>query len=150
VIQSLELQKFKCFENPVIPFGALTLLSGLNGMGKSSVLQSLLLLRQSHQRQLLQETGLALNGDLVEIGTAEDARFENALVEEIGLALVLDDSIQGRWHFKYDPENDILGYASPPIVATEIFQGVYFPIISTVSKRNGLGHERSLKNRILW
>jgi predicted ATPase len=126
VIQSLQLQNFKCFENQIIPFGALTLLSGLNGMGKSSVLQSLLLLRQSYQRQLLQETGLALNGDLVEIGTAEDALFENALAEEIGLALVLDDNIQGRWHFKYDPENDILGYASPPVVAAEIFQASLF------------------------
>ncbi len=126
MIQSLQLRNFKCFENQTIPFGALTLLSGLNGMGKSSVLQSLLLLRQSYQRQLLQETGLALNGDLVQIGTAEDALFGNALAEEIGLALVLDDNIQGRWYFKYDRENDILGYASPPVVAAEIFQASLF------------------------
>jgi predicted ATPase len=126
VIQSLQLRNFKCFENQTIPFGALTLLSGLNGMGKSSVLQSLLLLRQSYQRQLLQETGLALNGDLVQLGTAKDALFENALVEEIGLVLVLDENIQGRWRFKYDRENDILSYVSLPVVVSKMFQASLF------------------------
>lgn len=45
-----------------LEFGLLTLLSGLNGQGKSSILQALLLLRQSRQQGLLPQTGLVLNG----------------------------------------------------------------------------------------
>ena len=81
MIRSLHLQNYKCFENQLLDFSALNLLSGLNGTGKSSVLQALLLLRQSYQQNLLQTTGLALNGDLVHIGTAKDALFEGAKVD---------------------------------------------------------------------
>ena len=83
MIHSLRLQNFKPFEDQTINFKPLTLLSGLNGMGKSSVLQSLLLLRQSYQQRLLQRKYLALNGNLVNIGTAKDALFEGAKKEEI-------------------------------------------------------------------
>jgi len=75
MIRSLQLRNFKCFKSQSIDFAPLTLLSGLNGMGKSSVLQALLLLRQSYERKLLPDTGLALNGDLVQIGTTTDAFF---------------------------------------------------------------------------
>jgi len=69
MIQTLSLRNFKCFEEQTLLLGNLTLLAGLNGMGKSSVLQSLLLLRQSKIDGLLDRVGLSLNGDLVELGT---------------------------------------------------------------------------------
>ncbi len=50
MIGQLRLYNFKCFEEQLLDFGHLTLLSGLNGMGKSSVMQALLLLRQSYQQ----------------------------------------------------------------------------------------------------
>jgi predicted ATPase len=87
VISQLRLQNFKRFEDQSLEIGNLTLLSGLNGMGKSSVLQSLLLLRQSYQQRLLESIGLALNGDLVHIGTARDALFEDAKEDRIGFVL---------------------------------------------------------------
>jgi predicted ATPase len=122
MIKSLYLRNFKCFENQSIEFHNLTLLSGLNGMGKSSVLQALLLLRQSYQRQLLQNTGLALNGDLVEIGTAEDALYKGAEKQEIAFILTLENGAEGKWHFEYDREKDVLGHASMPVVPPHIFQ----------------------------
>ena len=76
MIQSVHLFNYKCFANQNTAFNALTLLSGLNGTGKSSVIQALLLLRQSYQQTLLPGKGLALNGDLVNVGTAQDALFE--------------------------------------------------------------------------
>lgn len=39
MIRSLRLRNFKCFEDQTIEFGPLTLLAGLNGQGKPSVLQ---------------------------------------------------------------------------------------------------------------
>jgi predicted ATPase len=116
VIHQLRLQNFKRFENQSLEFGALTLLSGLNGMGKSSVLQALLLLRQSYQQGLLESTGLALNGDLVHIGTARDALFEDAKEDKIGFVITFENGNEATWQFGYDPEADILGLASPAVL----------------------------------
>lgn len=58
MISLLHLKNFKAFQDQLLEFRPLTLLSGLNSTGKSSVLQSLLLLRQSYQQQLLPDTGL--------------------------------------------------------------------------------------------
>ena len=47
MIEQIMIKNFKCFEDVVIPLKPFTVLSGVNGMGKSSFLQSLLLLRHS-------------------------------------------------------------------------------------------------------
>ena len=64
MLESLVLKNFKIFENQSFDLKPLTLLSGLNSSGKSTLLQSLLLLRQSYKQDLLPKEGLALNGDL--------------------------------------------------------------------------------------
>src|SRR5262245_16147596 len=121
MISTLGLHNFKCFEHQALELGSLTLLSGLNGTGKSSVIQSLLLLRQSHQQRLLPNKGLALNGDLVRIGTAQDALFEGAQEMQIGFALALDRGIDAEWRFDYNRESDVMRLASEP-VNREVFQ----------------------------
>ncbi len=125
MIQSIKLQNFKCFSNQRLDLGSLTLLSGLNGAGKSSLLQSLLLLRQSHQQGLLSEGRLSLNGDLVQIGTARDALHESAQEETIGFELTWDDSTSANWLFAYDAEADVLAARSAP-VPESIFQHQLF------------------------
>ncbi len=125
MIHSLHLHNFKCFEDQSVNIGAVTLLSGLNGQGKSSMLQSLLLLRQSYQQGLLPNTGLALNGDLVSIGTAQDALFEGAKEPEIGFQLNWEDDKIGKWSFKYDQAADVLGLVSSP-VQSKIFETSLF------------------------
>jgi predicted ATPase len=104
MITSLRLINFKPFENQFLEFRPLTLLSGVNSTGKSSVLQSLLLLRQSYQKELLPAIGLALNGDLVCIGTAQDAFCERAKEDYIGIEISWKDSKKSLWKFQYDPE----------------------------------------------
>ncbi|AOF96854.1 AAA family ATPase [Sphingobium sp. RAC03] len=53
MIRSIHLTNFKCFQEERIPLNRLTVLSGGNGVGKSSVIQSLLLLRQTSDRARL-------------------------------------------------------------------------------------------------
>jgi predicted ATPase len=113
MIGYLCLKNFKPFENQLLQLRSLTLLSGLNSTGKSSVLQSLLLLRQSYQQGLLPNIGLALNGDLVCIGTAQDALFEAAQEDSISFELAWEDGSRGLWRFDYDREVDVLNLASP-------------------------------------
>ncbi len=126
MITSLSLRNFKPFKYQLLAFRQLTLLSGLNSTGKSSVLQALLLLRQSYQQELLKKTGLALNGELVNIGTAQDALFEGAgKADQISFELVLDDDTNGIWSFKYDQELDVLNRTSPP-VAPEVYESNLF------------------------
>lgn len=53
MIRDVHLTNFKCFQQERIPLNRLTVLSGGNGVGKSSVIQSLLLLRQTGDRARL-------------------------------------------------------------------------------------------------
>jgi len=108
VIRTIELTNFKCFEREDIPFGALTLATGVNGSGKSSLIQSLLLLRQSHAQGLLQHGKLALNGDLVQLGAGHDAFYEAAEDDVMSLGLTWTDGVSARWQFAYDKQNDQL------------------------------------------
>ncbi|MGD1715035.1 DUF3696 domain-containing protein, partial [Dapis sp. BLCC M172] len=70
----IELENFKCFrEKTVFPLEQLTLLTGINGRGKSSLLQSLLLMRQSieHERRT---NKLILNGNCLNLGRFDEIR----------------------------------------------------------------------------
>lgn len=125
MINSLRLINFKPFENQFLKFRPLTLFSGLNSSGKSSVIQSLLLLRQSYQQGLLPNIGLALNGELVCIGTAQDALFEGATKEEIGFHIIWENGIEGIWRFNYDREVDVLNFASSSI-PQQVYQSSLF------------------------
>ncbi|BAZ47563.1 hypothetical protein NIES4103_01640 [Nostoc sp. NIES-4103] len=105
MIDSLTLTNFKPFKNQTLSFKPLTLLSGLNSTGKSSVLQALLLLRQSHKKGLLAQKGLVLNGDLINIGTAKDAIFEGAYKQDYtGFEIIWQNGIKGTWKFKYEED----------------------------------------------
>lgn len=66
MLKSLKIQNFKLHADTDIEFGGLTLLTGINGMGKSTIIQVFLLLRQSFYAQRLQK-GLNLCGDLVDL-----------------------------------------------------------------------------------
>ena len=125
MITSLHLLNFKPFANQLLEFKKLTLFSGLNSTGKSSVMQSLLLLRQSYQQGLLPEKGLALNGDFVNVGTARDALFEGAKEDLIGFDIVWENNSEGLWRFKYDQEVDVLNIVSKP-VNSEVYQSNIF------------------------
>ncbi len=120
MISALRLQNFKVFDEQELTIKPLTLLTGLNGTGKSSVLQALLLLRQSHLRGLLglellhedsdqnrhsgleREYGLALNGELVQIGSAPDVKHEFAGdKDDIVIELEYAGSGNVSWRFNY-------------------------------------------------
>lgn len=87
MLSELRLKNFKCFEALELQLAPLTLLCGLNGMGKSSVMQALLLMRQSKLTGELDKGRLVLGGDLVDLGTGRDALFEDATSEFIEFSL---------------------------------------------------------------
>ncbi len=72
MIIKLKISNFKSHQRTELNTGALTLLSGVNSSGKSSVLQAFLLLRQSFKKNRL-SAGLDLNAPLCDIGKGIDA-----------------------------------------------------------------------------
>ena len=71
MITRLDLHHFKCFSLLKLPLAPLTLLSGTNASGKSSVLQVLASLHQTI-REHEWSTRLMLNGNAVRLGTVAD------------------------------------------------------------------------------
>ena len=91
MLRNIRLSNFKCFANLELNCAPITLLCGLNGMGKSSVMQALLILRQSYNFRELREGRLALNGELANVGTGRDVLFEDAEKDTLEFSLQSDD-----------------------------------------------------------
>lgn len=96
----LDLRFFKCFEHLRLPLAPLTLLTGLNASGKSSVLQALVMLHQT-MREHEWTTRLALNGASVRLGSMPDVVDEVFGRRHFEVALV-DDGNTVSWTFAGD------------------------------------------------
>lgn len=77
MLTKLHVTNFKAHRDTTIDLGNLTLLTGGNSAGKSSVIHALLLLRQSLLKGRLDE-GLELQESLCRIGTGQDALYRSA------------------------------------------------------------------------
>ena len=55
MITKLKISDFKAHHNTELSFAPLTLLTGINSSGKSTILQALLLLRQSFKKNRLEK-----------------------------------------------------------------------------------------------
>jgi len=110
MITSLRIERFKCFEDITITFGNLTLLAGANGTGKSTVIQALLLLRESlitsTQSLVIRNNAISLNTDIVKIGTAKEALFDDSHEDNISFTIIYDEDPvqQSKWTFNYERE----------------------------------------------
>ncbi len=82
MIKEIEVQNFKCFhELKKFELGRLNLLTGINGRGKSSLLQSILLLSQSASRFNFNKT-LKLSGKHIDLGNFEDIKNSETTRED--------------------------------------------------------------------
>lgn len=111
MIEFMRVQRFKTLMDASFPLAGLNIFSGLNGMGKSSLLQVLLLLRQSNVRGLLFTKGLLLNGDYVSLGTGSDVLAEHADEESIEFLIKFENSEAVVFNFKYLPDNEVQPYS---------------------------------------
>ena len=108
MLQQVVLQNFKCFDALAVACAPLTLLCGLNGMGKSSVIQSLLVLRQSFESGALTRGSLMLDGSMADLGTGMDVLFQGAEEDVISFELRGSDISPCRLSFDYSRTADNL------------------------------------------
>ncbi|MCT7958865.1 hypothetical protein NG795_26850 [Laspinema sp. D3] len=78
------------------------------------MLQSLLLLRQSYCAGVLPDVGLALNGELANIGTGGDGLGEQAQSDSLGFELVDEHGQNACWEFAVTPAASVLSLVSGP------------------------------------
>lgn len=104
MISRLKLRDFKIHSNLELRLGNMTILTGQNGMGKSSVMQSLLLLRQSCNPQV-GITGLNLKGDLIDLGGANDIECHSSTDGVLDIRLLHGDSNELVFKFSYDVDS---------------------------------------------
>ncbi|MCX7392521.1 MAG: DUF3696 domain-containing protein [Planctomycetales bacterium] len=103
MITQIDLERFKCFQLLKLPIKPLTLLSGANASGKSTVMQALVLL---HQTILEHEwsTRLQLNGSELQLGNVADVLDKVDGRRSFGIGLA-DSACIARWKFDYGENN---------------------------------------------
>lgn len=77
MLSRLQLDNFKCFQKLSINFKALTLLTGVNSVGKSTVIQSLLMTQQTLAERWANPE-VQLSGELINLGLPRDVLYSNA------------------------------------------------------------------------
>lgn len=103
MIKQIEIQNFKSLKKADVSVSNLNLLMGLNGMGKSSFIQTLLLLMQSDN---LEKGVIDLNGILAEIGQGKDALYQFSEDDFIYLHLEFSfDSIEKNFEEYIEKNN---------------------------------------------
>jgi predicted ATPase len=105
MINHAEIKNFKSLKSIEVDTTNLNLLMGLNGMGKSSFIQVLLLLLQSDK---LEERIIDLNGIFAQIGQGRDALYQYAEDEYILFSLQLNGSPMYSWELNYQKDKEQL------------------------------------------
>ena len=95
VIESLHLGNFKCFRDQRVPLGGLTVLAGLNGAGKSTVIQAVLTVHQFWKDE--QEGAGPWRGPLVNLGSFHDVLHEGSDDDVVRIDVSLSDGATAHW-----------------------------------------------------
>jgi predicted ATPase len=104
MINNISIHNFKIHNDIEVGLGGLTLFTGQNGMGKSSLLQALLLLRQSYSGfGSIQRANL--KGDLVSLGGAGDIECQSAYDDHLLIKLNTSECGEMTFDFKYGMDN---------------------------------------------
>lgn len=107
MIKELQIQNFKCFSNSTpFEFSKINLLTGINGRGKSSLLQSFLILSQSAWRNSNLKK-LVINDELINLGNFDDIKnSETPRGENIHFNIKFDDPFIDEAKIQYDENPD--------------------------------------------
>lgn len=105
MIKNIKVKNFKCFEELSVECRELNLLTGVNGMGKSTLIQALLLLRQTYERADFVNNHVLLNGRYISLGSINDISYWYKNTDEIEITVTEDSQ---NFECSYDKKNKAL------------------------------------------
>lgn len=109
MLKSITLKNFKIFQDEVkFELSNFNLLTGINGRGKSSFLQSLLIFRQSIEEQERIKK-ILFNGSCVNLGTFSDVRNKNISIEEDIVYGITTDDFHIEIKINQNDKDDMVG-----------------------------------------
>ena len=110
MLTNIHMSNFKCFKKLDLECRPLNLLTGVNGTGKSSVIQALLVLRQSFETRELHDGNLLLAGARADLGTGIEVLFEDAPSDIIEIGFQTTNPSLRAWlgRFQYSRSADQL------------------------------------------
>jgi predicted ATPase len=101
---SWSIENFKSFLGRTrIDFAPITVFAGANSSGKSTIIQSILLLKQTIQYAPLNRP-LALNGPLLKLGAFDDVKNVTSQDRHIGISWDLDVEVRQHHPYYYGPQ----------------------------------------------
>lgn len=112
MLSDINLHQFKRFKDESVELYPLTLMTGINGMGKSTVVQSLLLLRQSFDKGELQNNSKLVIEDkeLVNLVSPDDMLCSDADDKTVSIELVDDKKNAAKWVVVAEGKSNTLPY----------------------------------------
>ena len=112
MIKEIELKRLKSFKDSgKLCFSSINLLTGKNGRGKSTVLQSMLLLAQSFDAEKGVDR-LVLNGQFVRLGTFDDVIRRGSGIQNFSIAYKTDDDVDNAIICEFEKDKDDLRSAA--------------------------------------
>jgi len=151
-IDRVSIQNFKSLKDVSLDLGDITLLTGVNSCGKSSFIQTLLLLKQNETRINMARSPIVnIKGDYLDLGNKRDILFQEAFDENISIKLKSKERISS---FSFNNQ-DLKMIADFPLLGLEESFNLFnddFQYISTdriaPSITYGLSDENIEKNLI--
>ncbi len=114
MLREIHIHNYKSHKDTALQISGINVLCGQNGVGKSSIIQSLLLLKQTYDNNQLDKV-LNLNKPLCYIGRAKDALSQKADTDTLSFRLIEDD-FEGYWCYDiHNLSSDYLKLNSQPI-----------------------------------
>ena len=110
MITNLNIHNFKLHKQTQLDIKGLTILTGMNGMGKSTIIQALTLLRQSFLMNDL-DIGLNLKGDLCDAGISGELACQSS--DEHSLKIKLKFSLQDDLAYVFNYPDNIMDTLLP-------------------------------------
>ena len=105
LINSLSLKNFKCFEELDVKFAPITLLTGANSSGKSSLINAILAVLQTEQFPFY----LSPNGKYVNMGSFEEIVLGRDFNKNVGIKFQILSRILGELNYDTTWENSPTG-----------------------------------------
>ncbi|MCQ2577021.1 MAG: DUF3696 domain-containing protein [Treponema sp.] len=116
MITELALNNFKCFDKQhTFHLSSINLLTGYNGRGKSSLIQSLLLLSQSMKRNPEMKS-LYVNGDFINLDLFDDILYDSTKPVSFYIKTSDYDHNSFQMDYETDKNNDRAGKLSDLII----------------------------------